>query len=870
VNIFQKQVRTLFALSAIFLSAHLHGQNVSQTSTDTTRQSPKPVKKQGLEGPIHYEAQNIENRMDEKQTVLTGKAKVTSQDMTLTAAKIMVDWDKRFMFAEGLPDSIWTKTENGDSVKTLRLTGLPEFNEAGDVMKGEVMTYNFETRRGRVLRGRTKWEDGYYNGETLKMLNSKTLNVAEGSYTTCSLDTNPHFHFWSKQMKILINDKVIAKPIVLYAGHIPVFALPFVLFPVKKGRHSGILIPRYGESSLEGRYLRGIGYYWAPSDYWDVEPSIDFFEKSGFLFRADMNYQVRYKLSGSVSGSWTRKNFEIGGLKERRWDLRVNHTQNLSPTATLMVYGNLVSSGNFYRELSSSREYRLQKEIYSNATLTKRFGGSWSTTVNLNQTRNLSTGEITESLPQISIRGGQTPIIPISKGKKRGRTEIQWYNQVYVSYSSNLLSRRSLQKSASDGHLVEQKAKGWDHSLRLSSSQKLFGWLNLNPSVNYREQWFDRSKVFSLNSKTNSVESNFKSGFYARRLFDLSASFGTKLYGTFYPWFLKEVVFRHVATPSVSYRYQPNFSEDRFGYFQTIEDTLGKVYRKDRFENSLFGSTSSSSSKSLYFSLDNLFQMKIGEGEKAKRINLFNYTLSSSYNWKAKEYRLGDLNSAFRANPLQNMDVSFRALYNFYQTDVYGNKINRLFIDDINWGNWRSIFRTRWLRMNSFGADVNFRLSGKAGGSREAPGTGSTGETSFGESPKLESLQNISGDRYEMSESEYDFNIPWNLSASLSYSENRSNPLRTSKSFWAHANLDFKLTKNWKISYQTQFDLKQQKVVSQDFSLYRDLHCWEAQVLWTPTGYNKRFYFRINIKSPMLKELKYERGTGTRGLYGGY
>ena len=51
---------------------------------------------------------------------------------------------------------------------------------------------------------------------------------------------------------MIVNDKVIAKPIVMYIGNIPVAALPFAVFPHRTGRHSGIIIPRYGESAREG------------------------------------------------------------------------------------------------------------------------------------------------------------------------------------------------------------------------------------------------------------------------------------------------------------------------------------------------------------------------------------------------------------------------------------------------------------------------------------------------------------------------------------------------------------------------------------------------------------------------------------------
>jgi hypothetical protein len=274
----------------------------------------------------------------------------------------------------------------------------------------------------------------------------------------------------------------------------------------------------------------------------------------------------------------------------------------------------------------------------------------------------------------------------------------------------------------------------------------------------------------------------------------------------------------------------------------------------------------------LNIGLSNLFQMKIGEGEKARKIDLFNYDLSTSYNWKAKEYKFTDLTSTFRANPSQSIDVSWNARYSFYQTNSSGSRINRLWVDRIDWGSGKSIFGSRWLRLTSLNADVSFRLAGKAGAKGGgSPASGEAGETPFGSDTGLESLRSVPGDRFDPyagAGSQSDFDIPWNLSGSLSYSEDRNNPLHPQKTTWIRSNLDFNLTRNWKVTYQTQIDLKLKKQVSQDISLFRDLHCWEAQILWTPTGYNKRFYFRINIKSPMLKELKYEKGTGSRGLYG--
>ena len=52
-------------------------------------------------------------------------------------------------------------------------------------------------------------------------------------------------------------------------------------------------------------------------------------------------------------------------------------------------------------------------------------------------------------------------------------------------------------------------------------------------------------------------------------------------------------------------------------------------------------------------------------------------------------------------------------------------------------------------------------------------------------------------------------------------------------------------------------------LVSHTFSIYRDLHCWEMSINWTPNGYASGLYLRINVKSPSLKDLKFEQRGGT-------
>jgi hypothetical protein len=51
-------------------------------------------------------------------------------------------------------------------------------------------------------------------------------------------------------------------------------------------------------------------------------------------------------------------------------------------------------------------------------------------------------------------------------------------------------------------------------------------------------------------------------------------------------------------------------------------------------------------------------------------------------------------------------------------------------------------------------------------------------------------------------------------------------------------------------------------LVSHNVSVNRDLHCWELSLNWTPGGIGQGVYFKLNVKSPTLKDLKLEKKGG--------
>jgi hypothetical protein len=816
-------------------------------------QSPAPDsgrRADELDTLLTYKARIHRHFADERVTVLEGEAEVRYRSMTLRAERITVRWDEHTLLAEGVPDTAWEKAPGrGDSIRVVRFRGEPVFIDGTEELRGHRMVYNFKTGKGQVVRGRTELEGGRYEGGTIKQAGQKTIWVAGGSYTTCELNA-PHYHFSSSKMKILVNDKVIARPVVLYFGRVPLAFLPFAIFPHTRGRQSGILVPHYGQSELEGRYLRGLGYYWAPNDYFDASGSIDFFERSGWMLHFGTNYAVRYLLRGNITGSITRKNF-VYGQNVRRWDIHISHAQTLDPTTSLQVSGYFVSDRNFYRDLSADLEQRLRRQLQSNATFSKSWPGSKnSLTLNLSETRDLDTGSSIRMLPQVSFYHAQRSLFGSPPRGSRPR----WYHSIYYAYNLRAYQRISRAQAGTASSLsTSEEERVANHSLRLSmvNPGKIFGWLQLSQGLNLSEDWFGQAKDYFRRDPTGPVTSRTIHGFFARHTFNYQATLATKLYGLFTPHLGPVEAIRHVVSPTLSFQYSPDFSNPRWGYYEAFVDRSGREVRYDRF-----GGTPRGGVQALRIGVTNLFQAKVVQGEKEKKLDLFTWDLSTAYNFRAAERKLSDLTWRLRTLFLPVMSLSVDATHSFYQQAPPGEAPQYLWAD----GGWKrgSFVRLTYLR---FSADV--RVSGKR---RTLPAEEQPSEEAEEEEPGI--LLPGETPRYQPGKAFEDFTLTWRASVNLSFElDKRWLPER--RRYYARiSGLELQLTRNWRLAYGAQLDLRERDIVYQRISLHRDLHCWEAEFDWVPTGRDKRYYLRINVKAPQLRELKLEKWGGRAGYLG--
>lgn len=838
----------LFHLSLFINYSSSQPQNIAQSDTTQIKADTLNIRtsqpKSDLEGPVKYSADKISFSLEGRKTFLEGDVRIKYLNMDLQAGKVIIDWDVNTMKATGIIDST-------DSLGNPIYKGLPVFSEKGnEPIYGVELEYNFKTQRGKILSGKTEMNPGYYKGEDIKKIGTKTLLVQNGYFTSCDSIDNPHYYFKSSQMRILVKKRAVAKPIIMYIEDVPVFAVPFGVFPMERGRRSGLIIPTFGNSSFGGNNLRHLGFYWAASDYWDATILSNFYEKTGTAYEGEVRYKKRYAFSGNVNGRFAPKDVNTGE-KRQRWSLNFRHNQTINETTTLNASGSFVSDQTFLQQFSHNQQDRLNQVLQTNATLSKRWPSSKNAvTANISRTENLQNGNLDYTLPKISFSHTQSNIFsydPKGSGKRK------WYHDIYYNYNSNFTANgsRTLQETDSSSSYLKQSRTGWQHNASLSFNSKIFKYLKYNQSIRFNELWVPKYLEYTFIDSLNTAVADTIKKFRSRHTFSTSVGASTTIYGLFEVPFLPIKVIRHKMDPSISFSFSPNFTDPGFGYVQTFTDTSGRTVKKDRFTGNPFGGTSSSESRRMNISINNLFQGKTIKNGEEKKIDLFNLNLNSAYNFIADSLKWSDIRSSFRAKASKDFDFTFSATHSLYKPRSSGTSRRNEYV-------WENGFN--FPRLVNFQLNARLHIAPPAEKEKKEAVVDTTAlEEGFEEpdivkDPIKEGLKN--------------FKLPWDITTNFTYSVNKSNVNNVIKRFDANVAARIELTRNWRIQYSANFDLMNKKINYQSFNIYRDLHCWEMSFAWGPNPLGYSFFtFEIRVKESVLRDIKVTKSSSGRRVY---
>lgn len=774
--------------------------------------------------------------VNEKKMNIFGEGELQYKQTDLKSANIFVDFNTNNIQAEGAPS---------DSIPNEKV-GTPVLTEAGEVYKGKSMTYNFKTGGGFISSAGTESEGAIYTGAKIKKVSKDDYFIEDGIYTTCDA-VPPHYYFYASKMKVIQKREIAAKWIWLFFGDVPFpVPLPFAVFPIESGRRSGIIPPAFSQSGDLGFYFAHFGYFWAISDYMDLNLTSDYYTRGSWGLNGRFRYAKRYNFSGNLEGGYRfLKSGEASDLNReinKEWRIYWRHNQTLSPTLRFDANLEFVSGKNYTQNSVFDINQALRNTITSNATIFKSWDESGNR-LSLSYTRNqdLETGNISEILPNLTFSTSQN--YPFKTGTSGSAQH--WYEQFSYNYSGQFQNNRN--KTAGNFSV----RGGIRHNLRASMPAKI-GYVNFSPTFSYEERWYNKKieKDFAglrANGSDSIITNDVKEINFVRT-FSAGVSATTKIYGMFQPQILGIAALRHTLIPTVSYNYSPDFSKKQWGYFDSYTDSEGNIVRYNKFEREIFGGPSSGEQQNISFSLSNIFEMKTqvdptDTTSKEKKIQLLNLNASMNYNFAADSLKFSDLNLGYRTQVGDWFNFSGSSSFTMYETSSSGQRINKFLINE-----GKGLFR-----LTNFNFSVSTNLSGeklKSSEDEEKPDTFEEDEYQIAQSDNK-----IYTGIYDDPE-EPDFSIPWNLSLSYNYNLDKQVPGESIIRSNLTAGVDFNLTPNWKLTFNGSYDFDRNELAAPQIRISRDLHEWVMNFTWNPIGTFRGYYFEIKIKAPQLQDFK--------------
>jgi len=552
----------LMLVLALLLALPVAGQVPNSTSTQIKKfKFVPPTLKKG--GEIHWSVAEggKQEYVRDEYAILEKDVKVDYQDVKMQADKITINLKTKDAVAEG-----HVIIDQGAS----RVTA-------------DHAVYNLDSKTGTFFQATASMEPAmYFTGDQLEKVDDDTFRMKRGVITSCDVD-NPSWSFRVGEATIRLDDYAHMNDVEIRAHRLPLFWLPRLIWPTKKDRAQGFLIPRILFSGTFGTRLE-LGYFIPIGDSVDTTVYADVNTKN---FNG-IGVNVRYLPSDNVKigdlSVYTVHNPDPDLLKKgeparQEWRYEYKHAQDNLPggfrgVVDVQDFSNL----DFFRRYDRDPRLHTISNIYSSAYLTKN-GPTYSFNF-LTDRRDIFLGTFPTSGEGAEQRQRfeQLPSLQFRMYPQRIGASPLYFSM--ESSASHLITTGLLNGPNANYYRA-------DVFPTLSLQMRTPPWFSIRPQISVRETYY--SQELSDQSVQNpfgplTTQDDSLRRFYAQGQVQFVGPSFSKVFNRKIGDFIR---FKHVIEPRVRYIYTTNVpDQNRVIRFDTVDSPfLPNV--KDSVEYSL-------------------------------------------------------------------------------------------------------------------------------------------------------------------------------------------------------------------------------------------------------------------------------------------
>jgi LPS-assembly protein len=228
--------------------------------------------------PWHIVADEMNYDDQAKAYIGKGNVIITKKDKNLNADYVRFHQNTMDVFARG--HVIMTVGEN--------------------IITGTSMEMNLNTETGTIYNGTIFLDENhfYIKGDKIQKIGKDSYAVDKASVSTCDGDP-PSWTITGRNLKVTVEGYGFVKHAALWAKRVPVLYTPFLVFPVKLKRQTGLLAPQIGYSDRKGsEYIQP--FFWAINESSDATFYAHYMSSRGEKLGMEYRYVLDEQSKGTL------------------------------------------------------------------------------------------------------------------------------------------------------------------------------------------------------------------------------------------------------------------------------------------------------------------------------------------------------------------------------------------------------------------------------------------------------------------------------------------------------------------------------------------------------------------------------------------
>ncbi|WP_322045706.1 LPS-assembly protein LptD [Paraburkholderia sp. J67] len=289
-----------------------------------------------------------------------------------------------------------------DDSDTADAYGHVSLTQGGVTFFGPYAHMRVEAEQGYISTPRYHFvtNGGWGSGTRADLIDNENAVIHDGTYSTCQCSGEPAWYLRASQFDMDSGSSTgVARNAVLFFQGFPLFASPWLSFPLDDNRRTGLLPPTFSFSSTGGFDL-------AMPIYFNIAPNYDLTVTPRIISRRGELMSVDYRYLGSnYSGEFSALVLPHDALtNSERYSLSIKHDWQIGSGFSAYVNYNRVSDANVNTDLISSGQTLVgSTTLYDQEAGLRYANGPWSVLLREQRWQSYSGDTIYNREPQINV-----------------------------------------------------------------------------------------------------------------------------------------------------------------------------------------------------------------------------------------------------------------------------------------------------------------------------------------------------------------------------------------------------------------------------------------------------------------------------------